>query len=47
MPFSIAAVFVIGPGSQGILYQHHEKIYGDYAKLEDVKEAIQKIKKLN
>jgi len=43
----MGAVFVIGPGNQGILYQHHEKIYGDEANLDDVRAAIQKIQKPN
>lgn len=37
------AVFVIGPGDQGILYQHHEKVVGDAADLEQVKDAIMKV----
>jgi len=35
-------VFVIGPGDQGILYQHHETVIGDAVDLEKVKDAIMK-----
>lgn len=34
---------MIGPGDQGILYQHHEKIIGDRADLDLVKDAISKV----
>lgn len=40
------AVFVIGPGNAGILYQHHETVIGDTADIPSVREAIQKIKKM-
>lgn len=42
----LGAVFVIGPGNSGIIYQHHETIIGDTADIPSVREAIQKIKKI-
>lgn len=35
-----SAVFVVGPGQQGIVFQHHEKVIGDRVNLEDVKIAL-------
>lgn len=39
----LGAVFVIGPGDQGILFQHHEKVIGDKADLDQVRDAISKV----
>lgn len=39
----LGAVFVIGPGNQGIVFQHHEKVIGDLANLDDIKDAISKV----
>lgn len=42
----MGAVFVIGPGNDGIIYQHHETVIGDTADIPSIREAIQKIKKM-
>lgn len=42
----MGAVFVIGQGDAGILYQHHETVIGDTVDISSVKDAIQKIKKV-
>lgn len=39
----LGSVFVIGSGSQGILYEHREKEFGDYAKTADVLAAALKV----
>lgn len=39
----LGAVFVIGPGDQGIVFQHHEKSIGDAANIDQVRDAIQKV----
>lgn len=39
----LGAVFVVGPGDQGIVFQHHEKVIGDFASLDDIRAAIQKV----
>jgi hypothetical protein len=41
---SVAGVYVIGPGDQGILFQHHEMELGDIANVTDVLAAAKKIK---
>lgn len=41
----LGGVFVIGPGEQGVVFQHHEKVYGDYADLALVKDALLKVNK--
>lgn len=40
----LGGVFVIGPGDQGILYEHREMDFGDHANLTQVLEAANKIK---
>ena len=40
---SISGVFVMGPGKQGILFEHREKEFGDAANLTDVLNAVKKI----
>lgn len=40
----LGGVFVIGPGDQGILYEHQEKMFGDHADLKDVLAAVNNIK---
>lgn len=40
---SVAGLFVLGPGKQGILLEHRESEWGDRAKLEDIKKAVHKI----
>lgn len=37
-------VYVIGPGEQGILFQYHEKEFGDHADLKDIMAAVENIK---
>lgn len=39
----LGALFVVGPGDQGIVFQHHEKLIGDHASLDDVRAALQKV----
>lgn len=34
---------VIGPGNQGILFQHQSREFGDRANWEDIVEAVEKI----
>ncbi|KAK3586100.1 hypothetical protein CHS0354_033220 [Potamilus streckersoni] len=42
----LGGLFVIGPGNQGIIFQYHEKEFGDHASLHDVQVAIRNIKKI-
>ncbi|KAL3876329.1 hypothetical protein ACJMK2_034191 [Sinanodonta woodiana] len=42
----LGGLFVIGPGNQGIIFQYHEKEFGDHASLQDVQDAIRNIKKI-
>ena len=42
--FSVAGLFVIGPGKEGILMEHRESEWGDGADLEEVLEAVHKMK---
>uniref|UniRef100_A0A0B7B8W8 Peroxiredoxin-like 2A n=1 Tax=Arion vulgaris TaxID=1028688 RepID=A0A0B7B8W8_9EUPU len=39
----LGGVFVIGPGSQGIIFEHREKEFGDYADTTEVLKAVEKI----
>lgn len=39
----LGSVFVIGPGSQGILYEHREKEFGDKANTTQLLEAVLKV----
>lgn len=41
--FILGGVFVIGPGSQGILLEHREKEFGNKVNIADVLEAVKKI----
>ncbi|KAK3090591.1 hypothetical protein FSP39_012944 [Pinctada imbricata] len=41
----LGAVYLIGKGNEGLIYQHQEKEFGDIVKLEDLRKALQKIKK--
>lgn len=43
--FHFTAVFVLGAGDQGILFQHHEKVIGDAVDLDQVKDAILRVNK--
>ena len=45
LPFSFvtAGVFVLGAGQQGILLEHREKEFGDYADITEVLEAAMRI----
>ncbi|KAK6170616.1 hypothetical protein SNE40_018971 [Patella caerulea] len=40
----LGSVFVIGPGKQGILFEHREKEFGDYANLTEVLNAVNQIR---
>ncbi|CAG2239232.1 Peroxiredoxin-like 2A [Mytilus edulis] len=40
----LGGVYVIGPGEQGILFQYHEKEFGDHADLKDIMAAVENIK---
>jgi len=39
----LGAVYVIGPGDQGIVYEHREKTFGDNVNTTEVLEAARKI----
>lgn len=39
----LGGVFVIGPGEQGILLEHREMEFGNYADLKDVQKALNEI----
>lgn len=39
----LGGVYVIGPGNQGILYQHQEQEFGDHADLQHVLNAVKSI----
>lgn len=39
----LGGVFVVGSGQQGILFEHREKEFGDYADLTEVLAAAQKV----
>ena len=40
----LGGVFVVGPGEQGILLDHKQKGFGDNVDLQEVKDAVSKIK---
>jgi len=40
----LGGVLVVGPGSQGIVYQYNEQAYGEHAPLDDVYAALKRIK---
>lgn len=40
----LGGVYVVGPGEQGILFEHREKEFGDYANLTAVMDAVKQIK---
>jgi len=40
---SIGGTVVVGPGDQGILFEHHSMEFGDHAKHTDILEAVKKI----
>jgi len=40
----LGGVYLFGPGSQGLVYHHEESEWGDHAKIEDISEAIKKIR---
>jgi len=40
----LGGVLVIGPGDQGVLFEYKEKVWGDHADLNEVLEAVKKIK---
>ena len=39
-----SATFVIGPGDQGVVYQHNEFVSGHEAKLDLVEKALQDVR---
>jgi len=41
--FYVGGTVVIGPGSQGILFEHHSMEFGDHADHNDILEAVKKI----
>ena len=43
----MGGVFVVGPGEQGILLDHKEKEFGDKVDLQDIRDAILRIKSSN
>ena len=40
----LGGVFVVGPGEQGILLDHKQKDFGDNVDLQEVKDAVSKMK---
>lgn len=40
----LGGVFVVGPGEQGILLDHKQKEFGDKVDLQEVKDAVSKVK---
>ena len=38
-------MYVIGPGDQGVLLEHREAEWGDKVPLDDVMDAVKRIKK--
>ena len=36
----LTGVFVVGPGNEGILYEHRESEWGDHANTTEILEAI-------
>lgn len=40
----LGGVFVVGPGEQGILLDHKEKEFGDKVDLQDVRDAVLRMK---
>ena len=43
----LGGVFVIAPGDKGIIFEHREKYWGDYANSSDVMKAVEKMVKSN
>lgn len=41
--FSFSGVFLIGPGNQGILYEHREMEFGDHHNSTELLAALEKI----
>jgi len=42
--FILGGVIVVGPGDQGLIFEHLEKTVGDRVDVKDVMEAVEKIK---
>jgi len=42
----LGGVVLVGPGSQGVIYQYNEKVFGDHAPLEEVYAALKSLKPL-
>lgn len=36
----LGGLWVVGPGGQGVVYQHYEEVWGDHAPLEEVRRAV-------
>jgi len=45
MVFFFSGVFVIGPGEQGVLFEHQEQVFGDHADLKEIIKAVKELKK--
>lgn len=39
----LGGVFVVGPGEQGVMFEHRESEWGDHANLTDIMQAVQKM----
>ena len=42
----LGAVYVLGPGDQGVLFEHREGTFGDNVNTTEVMAAVNKMKKL-
>lgn len=40
----LGGLFVIGPGNQGVLFEHYEEFFGDRVTNQQVLEAVDKIR---
>jgi len=43
----LGGLLVIGPGDQGVIFEHREQVWGDHANLDDVLAACEKIREGN
>ena len=41
----LGGVFVIGPGEEGVVFEHRESEFGDHANLTDIMDAVKKMKR--
>ena len=43
----LGAVYVLGPGDQGVVYEHREGTFGDNVNTNEVLQAVQQFKRNN